>query len=82
MPGGQRIRQIALLTPLICLLLFLPPYIGIFNQPDFLFGMPVLLIFLFSVWLAGIIVTGYVARRYARLSDWPGTERQEGADRR
>jgi hypothetical protein len=68
---GGRIRDLALLAPLVCLLLFMPPYIAMFDQPAFLFGIPLLLVFIFSVWILGIIVTGLIARSYARKTDWP-----------
>ncbi|MEQ9198725.1 MAG: hypothetical protein RLN80_01970 [Rhodospirillales bacterium] len=77
MPASKRLRDLAFLVPLGCLLLFMPPYIGIFDQPWFLFGIPVLQIFIFSVWLAGIVMTALVAARYARHTGWP-----EAPDRR
>ena len=77
MPASRRLRDIAFLVPLGCLLLFMPPYIGIFDQPMFLFGIPVLQIFIFSVWFAGIVMTAVIAARHARHTDWP-----EAVDRR
>ncbi|MEQ9327074.1 MAG: hypothetical protein RJQ21_07250 [Rhodospirillales bacterium] len=71
MRSGGRIRDLALLAPLISLLLFMPPYIAIFDQPVFVFGIPLLLVFIFAVWIVGIIITGLIARRYARSTDWP-----------
>ncbi len=77
MPASRRVRDIAFLVPLGSLLLFMPPYIGIFDQPHFLFGIPVLQIFIFSVWLAGIVLTAVIAVRHARYTGWP-----EAPDRR
>ena len=71
MPASRRLRDLAFLVPLGCLLLFMPPYIGIFDQPRFLFGIPVLQIFIFSVWLVGIVMTAVIAARHARHTDWP-----------
>lgn len=71
MRDGGRIRDLALLAPLVCLLLIMPPYIAIFDQPVFVFGIPLLLVFIFTVWIVGIVVTGLIARRYARTTDWP-----------
>lgn len=67
----RRLRDAALLVPIGCLLLFMPPYVGVFDLPEFLFGIPLLHIFIFSVWLIGIVLTALIANRMARTDSWP-----------
>lgn len=81
----RRLRDAALLVPLGCLLLFMPPYVGIFDLPGFLFGIPLLYIFIFSVWFIGIVLTAVIAIRLARTDTWPtldsGTQRRDDSER-
>lgn len=71
MPRKKRLRESALLAPIGGLLLFMPPYIRIFDQPSSLFGIPILHIYIFSVWLAGVVLTAEIARRIAQRDRWP-----------
>lgn len=63
MKGNRRARDAAILLPLGGLLLFLPPYVRLFDQPAFVFGLPLLHVYIFCVWLAGIALTALLARR-------------------
>lgn len=65
MSPRKRIVNAARILPLIGLVLFLPPYIRIFDQPAFIAGIPLLHFAIFGFWLAGIVLTGIVARRLA-----------------
>lgn len=62
MQPERRIRDAALLLPLIGTLIFLPPYIRIFDQDATLGGVPILFIYIFLFWLIGIVLTALVAR--------------------
>lgn len=63
MSPERRTRDAALVLPLIGILIFLPPYIRIFDQNAFLAGIPVLFIYIFMLWFIGIVLTAIVARR-------------------
>ncbi len=54
--------------PLVGLFLLMPPLLGLFGERRFLFGIPLLLAYLFAVWLIGIVLTALAARRLQRES--------------
>lgn len=54
--------------PLVGLFLLMPPLLGLFNESRYLFGIPLLLVYLFAVWLIGILLTALAARRLQRES--------------
>lgn len=64
-----RLRDLAVLLPLGALLIFLPPYINIFDQPLLIFGIPLLPFAIFLFWLIGIVLTAVVARALNRADD-------------
>lgn len=65
-PGGYRrarkIRDRALILPLVGLTLLMPPVALIFESEAKLFGLPVTLIYLFVVWAALILAARLQAR--------------------
>lgn len=63
MKGNRRARDAAILLPLGGLLLFLPPYVQLFDQPAYVFGLPLLHVYIFCIWFAGILLTALLARR-------------------
>jgi hypothetical protein len=69
MRPGKRLRDLAVILPLGGIILLLPPYVRIFDQPLFLAGIPLLYIYIFAVWLTGIVLTGLVARHLVRSID-------------
>lgn len=64
--AGRRARDAAIILPLGAVLLFVPPYVSLFDQPGFLFNIPLLHIYIFVLWLVGIVLTALLARRLAR----------------
>ena len=50
------------------LFLLMPPLLGLFDESRYLFDIPLLLVYLFAVWLIGILLTALVARRLLRES--------------
>lgn len=66
MPSSRRYRELAVLLPVAGLVLFMPPYLLILSRPEELFGIPVLQIYIFAVWLGGIAVTAALSRRLVR----------------
>jgi len=64
--AGQRRgvwRDLSWLMPLAGLLLFMPPIMGLFDHHLYVLGLPLLPLYLFAVWLLGIVLTAVVARR-------------------
>ncbi len=54
-------RSVALfLLGLVC---FTPPLLGIFGMQERVFGLPVLYVYLFTVWGALIALAAWIARR-------------------
>lgn len=66
MKGNRRTRDLALLLPLGGLLLLMPPYIGIFDQPIFVAGIPLLPAYIFTVWAVCIVLAVVLSRRVIR----------------
>jgi hypothetical protein len=64
--GDRRLRDVAALLPVGFLLLILPPYIRVFDQPAALAGVPLLHLYVFGAWAAAIVAAGLVAHRLAR----------------
>jgi hypothetical protein len=54
-PGLTQERLVALF--LLGVLLFTPPFLGIFNRPERVFGLPCLYLYLFAAWtlLIGLV---------------------------
>lgn len=53
-PGLTHERLVALF--LLGVLLFTPPFLGIFNTPDRIFGLPSLYLYLFAAWTLLIVL--------------------------
>ena len=52
-------RAIAITIFLVCLFNF--PLLSLFNKTVFVFGMPLVYVYVFSVWAVGIIVIAIIA---------------------
>jgi hypothetical protein len=59
----RRYRELAVVLPLGGVILFMPPYLRVFSRHDFLFGIPVMHLYIFGAWLFGILLTALLARR-------------------
>lgn len=59
----RKLRDGALLLPLFGAFLLLTPIITIFTGPITVFGLPLMFIYIFGVWLALVIVARAMARR-------------------
>ena len=75
-------RDAALLLPLAGLLLLMPPYIRVFDQPAFFAGVPLLYIYIFCLWLVGILLSALLSRTLKRRLDAADMDLPDGADRR
>lgn len=71
---NRHVRDAAVLLPLGGALLFLPPYVQVFDQGAMVFGVPLLHVYLFGIWFAGIVLTALLSRRLARRLGEPAGE--------
>ena len=58
-----RLRSAAALVPLLGLALLLPPLIALFVAPVRVFGIPLIVLYLFGLWAALIGAAGWLSRR-------------------
>lgn len=61
-----REKEFALVLPLIGLALFSPPLIGLFARDIFIFGAPMIVAYIFFVWIALICAARWISRRLMR----------------
>ena len=78
MAGQRRLETTALVLPVFGAILIVPPFLGVFNLPVTLFGMPIVAIYLFSVWTGLIVATAVISRRLGR--DESGNDAQDGGE--
>jgi hypothetical protein len=60
--------------PIVAFFLLTPPILSIFNVPALVFGIPLLHVYCFAVWLAAIAAGGWLARRMIADGDTAGSE--------
>jgi hypothetical protein len=77
MTPGRRYRIFALLLPVAGLILFMPPYLRIPSRAEHLFGMPVLHVYIFSIWLIAVVLTAIVSRRLINEAGADSPERRK-----
>ncbi len=63
---SKRLIDVAIIAPVMGLILLIPPVIGLFATDATVFGAPLILVYLFSVWLFLIATAAVLARRLAR----------------
>jgi hypothetical protein len=73
----SRLPDKALVLAIATLVLLTPPVIAIFDVSVSVFGVPLLHIYTFAIWLAAIATGGAIARRLMRRED--STPPGEGA---
>lgn len=59
----RKSRDIAVILPVVCIFLFMPPMIHLFTGSASLFGIPVVVMYMFGVWTAAIAVTFWNVQR-------------------
>ena len=62
----NRSREAAVVIPAFGLFLLLPPIMSLFDTPSTLMGIPILHIYVFSVWLGLVIAGFWLSRRLAQ----------------
>ncbi|MEM9012315.1 MAG: hypothetical protein AAGE18_13880 [Pseudomonadota bacterium] len=77
----RRSLDLAVLLPLLGGLGVLPPLVGLFTADVRLFGAPLIVVYLFGLWLLLIVAARLLAGRLSRLQDRPGAagEPDDGA---
>ncbi|GMV48005.1 MAG: hypothetical protein AMXMBFR66_34030 [Pseudomonadota bacterium] len=64
-PMYARLRDAAVLLPAIGVFLLMPPAINLFTGTRAVAGVPLIVVYLFGVWLALIVCAALLARRLA-----------------
>ena len=77
----QGIRDIATALPFLTIVLLTSPLIVVFSAPVSVFGVPLIVVYLFSAWIVIVALAFLVARRLER-AERAEAEREDGsADR-
>jgi hypothetical protein len=71
---GGRLTDRAFVLPVVAFFLLTPPILSIFNAPTLVFGIPLLHVYCFAVWLIAIACGGWLARRMIAEGDEAGSE--------
>lgn len=62
----QKLRDAALVLPVFGLILFMPPFVGLFGGADATGGVPAIALYLFGVWAVLIALSALLSRRLGR----------------
>ena len=62
----RRTQTFATLAPLLGIFLLMPPFIQVFVDAGAVFGVPMIVVYIFGVWAALILAAGLIARRLSR----------------
>ena len=79
---GQGLRDAATVLPFVATVLLMPPVVLIFAAPVLALGIPLIVIYVFAVWIAVIAAAGLAARRLARAEAAPRRAVSLEAERR
>ncbi|MBS0319105.1 MAG: hypothetical protein JSR18_01065 [Proteobacteria bacterium] len=77
----SRLRDAASVLPLVGLVLLMPPMIVLFTARHRIAGVPLIVLYLFGVWVALVAGAALLARRMAHAEQVPGTAHDGGEDR-
>jgi hypothetical protein len=78
MTSEGRLSDRTFVLTVVTLVLLTPPIVEIFDVPGFVFGVPILHLYCFGVWLAAIVVGARLAFRLnAARTDLPRGETGE-----
>ncbi len=78
-PPSPRLRDAAVVLPILGLLLLMPPMITLFVDRYDVSGVPLIVAYLFGVWIALIVCAALLARAIAR-SNRPAGPARDGAE--
>jgi hypothetical protein len=71
MPSRQRTRDAALILPILGAFLLISPTASVFNSTTTVLGLPVVVLYVFGVWLGLILGAIALARRLSSDEDRP-----------
>jgi hypothetical protein len=74
---AERLRDRALALPIAAFVALTPPILWAFSQGAFVFGVPLLYLYIFLVWLLAILAGARTARRLSRLDEEAGAAQPE-----
>lgn len=80
-PPSPRLRDAAVVLPLLGLFLLMPPMIRLFVAKHDIAGVPLIVAYLFGVWVVLIACAALLARGIARSSRAAGPTRDDDEDR-
>jgi hypothetical protein len=82
-PDGERTRDAATILPFVASILLMPPLLGVFAAPVTVSGIPLIIVYVFAVWIAIIGTAFLLARKLSHpaLGGAAGQPR-EGEDQR
>lgn len=63
----RRIADLAVLAPVLVFMLLVPPLIGLFAVETSVFGAPMIVVYLFGVWLLAIVIAAFISRKARAL---------------
>ncbi|MDW3205938.1 MAG: hypothetical protein R8L07_10400 [Alphaproteobacteria bacterium] len=59
----RKARDIAVVIPVVCTFLIMPPLIHIASGAGSIFGIPAVVVYLFGIWIAAVALTAWNSRR-------------------
>ena len=62
----QKIRELAFIAPLVGALFLMPPVIWLFSKDVRVFGMPIIMLYVFGVWVALIVIALLLAKKLSK----------------
>jgi hypothetical protein len=78
--SAARLRDRSLVLTIATFIVFTPPVLTVFDVPILLFGVPLLHVYCFAVWLAAIVAGALLAPKLMRASDDEQLPRRHGSD--
>jgi Sec-independent protein secretion pathway component TatC len=72
MPNRQRTRDAALILPILGAFLLISPAASVFDSTSTVLGLPVVVLYVFGVWLGMIVAALALARRLSAQEDRRG----------
>ena len=70
-PSRQRLRSAAVVVPLLGAFLLLPPFLPLFAAPVQVFGLPLIVVYIFGVWAVLVAATWALTRRLGPEAEPP-----------
>jgi hypothetical protein len=82
-PGPEKLRHLAICLPLAGLFLLMPPALLVFSTSITLFGIPLIVVYLFGVWgtliACAAALARYLGARDLETPDFVGGETRAGS---